>query len=307
MASVADIEPRLLLAISQSAGPVESDAFAESIGAEHLAVVGCMKSLLMAEMITSEVPLSTVCCAPEERRAACRGRSMPARGATTRPLARVRRTCPTPGWCCRRRAGKRSTRARPRRASWQRYRPWAPRRASSGCAWPQGWRLSEARASLCTGALCRPQCVSGCGGPCAEAARRPGRLGPEPGDAAALGVGRKGRRKGARRRAGGGWRQQSGQEKGQGRRRPRHPPGAGRDLALRATPHACPHACPARSTRMSASAACAAPHAPPPGADGRTVRPQAAEAVDEPQQQLRAVAAGQARPRPAAARRPQPV
>jgi len=90
MASVAEIEPRLLLAISQSAGPVESDAFAESIAAEHLAVVGCMKSLLMAEMITSEVPLSTVCCAPEERRAACRGRSMPGPGrhhATSRASA----------------------------------------------------------------------------------------------------------------------------------------------------------------------------------------------------------------------------
>lgn len=70
MASVAEVEPRLLQAVSQSAGPVESDAFAKSIGAEHLAVVGCMKSLLMAEMITSEVPPPANLLAPVGQRGA---------------------------------------------------------------------------------------------------------------------------------------------------------------------------------------------------------------------------------------------
>ena len=53
------LEARLLRAIGKSQAPLESDAFAESAGVEHAAVVGLMKSLLTCDMIAAEVSLPT--------------------------------------------------------------------------------------------------------------------------------------------------------------------------------------------------------------------------------------------------------
>ena len=49
------LEARLLRAVAESQSPVESEAFAESAGVEHAAVVGLMKSLLTCDMIAVEV------------------------------------------------------------------------------------------------------------------------------------------------------------------------------------------------------------------------------------------------------------
>ena len=63
------LEARLLRAVAESQSPVESDAFAESAGVEHAAVVGLMKSLLTCDMIAVEVSrpspaqgLDCLCC-----------------------------------------------------------------------------------------------------------------------------------------------------------------------------------------------------------------------------------------------------
>ena len=53
------LEARLLRAVAESQSPVESDAFAESAGVEHAAVVGLMKSLLTCDMIAVEVSRPT--------------------------------------------------------------------------------------------------------------------------------------------------------------------------------------------------------------------------------------------------------
>lgn len=75
MAESSDIETRLLHAISESSGAVESDALAQSLGVEHSAVVGCVKSLLTCDMITAEVQglarfTMLLCCTNAPRRVA---------------------------------------------------------------------------------------------------------------------------------------------------------------------------------------------------------------------------------------------